>query len=527
MTSRSPIAVGDTVMPGDRAGRSSTSGGRRGRGRRGRRADDRPRRTCAPTSPRCSNGTTSGSTHRRPDAVARRRDDRPAHGTRERRRPRRRRHLRRVRAARRRRAAPAPLARGAHRAHAGRRAGRRHRHASTASRRSRCPTTTRCSPARRACWNHAKKDRLFELAERLRLPVVFFTEGGGGRPGDTDGIGRRRPRLPGVPLLRAAERAGAARRHRVGLLLRRQRRASSAAATSSSRPTDSNIGMGGPAMIEGGGLGVFEPDDDRPDRRAGRRTASSTSRSPTRPRRSRVAKQYLVVLRRAAPTTWECADQRTLRHVIPENRLRAYDVRTVVDALADTGSVLELRRGVRHGHGHRARAHRGPAARHRRQQPVAPRRRHRRDARRQGGALPAALRRVRPAGLFLCDTPGFMVGPEAETTARGAARVAHVRDGRQPHGAVRHDRAAQGLRPRRAGDGGRHVQGAAVQRRRGRRASSAAWASRAPCGSASARELEAIDDPDERERDVPGDGRAHVRARQGASTWRATSRSTT
>ena len=52
--------------------------------------------------------------------------------------------------------------------------------------------------------NHRKKDRLFELAERLRLPVVFFTEGGGGRPGDTDGTGRVRPRLPGLPPVRAA-----------------------------------------------------------------------------------------------------------------------------------------------------------------------------------------------------------------------------------------------------------------------------------------------------------------------------------
>ena len=34
--------------------------------------------------------------------------------------------------------------------------------------------------------NHRKKDRLFELVERLRLPVVLFAEGGGGRPGDTD-----------------------------------------------------------------------------------------------------------------------------------------------------------------------------------------------------------------------------------------------------------------------------------------------------------------------------------------------------
>ena len=33
---------------------------------------------------------------------------------------------------------------------------------------------------------HRKKDRLFELIERMRLPTVFFAEGGGGRPGDTD-----------------------------------------------------------------------------------------------------------------------------------------------------------------------------------------------------------------------------------------------------------------------------------------------------------------------------------------------------
>ena len=36
--------------------------------------------------------------------------------------------------------------------------------------------------------NHQKKDRMFKLAERSRLPIVFFTEGGGGRPGDTDQV---------------------------------------------------------------------------------------------------------------------------------------------------------------------------------------------------------------------------------------------------------------------------------------------------------------------------------------------------
>ena len=90
------------------------------------------------------------------------------------------------------------------RAHAGRRAGRRHRHASTAT----CSATTLACvvmsydytvlAGTQGLQNHRKKDRLFELAERLRLPVVFFTEGGGGRPGDTDGTGVVGPRLHGV-----------------------------------------------------------------------------------------------------------------------------------------------------------------------------------------------------------------------------------------------------------------------------------------------------------------------------------------
>ena len=75
-----------------------------------------------------------------------------------------------------------------------------------------CPTTTRCWPGTQGTQNHRKKDRLFELAEQWRLPVVFFTEGGGGRPGDTDARRGRRARLHGLPPLGAAERPGAAGR---------------------------------------------------------------------------------------------------------------------------------------------------------------------------------------------------------------------------------------------------------------------------------------------------------------------------
>ena len=70
--------------------------------------------------------------------------------------------------------------------------------------------------------NHRKKDRMFEIAQKSRLPVVFFTEGGGGRPGDTDGLGRRGPRLHGVQLLGKVERPGTASGYQLRPVLRRQ-----------------------------------------------------------------------------------------------------------------------------------------------------------------------------------------------------------------------------------------------------------------------------------------------------------------
>ena len=102
--------------------------------------------------------------------------------------------------------------------------------------------------------------------------------------------------------------------------------------------------------------------------------------------------------------------------------------------------------------------------------------------------------------LFLCDTPGFMVGPAAERTATVRHFARMFLAGANLERADRHDRAAQGLRARRAGDGRRRLQGAAVHRRLADRRSSARWASRAPCGSGMRRELEAIEDAEERER---------------------------
>ena len=262
--------------------------------------------------------------------------------------------------------------------------------------------------------NHQKKDRMFELAERARLPVVFFTEGGGGRPGDTDQVFAGNLHTPEfnmvgllsglVPLVGVTSgRCFAGNAVLLGCC-------DVIIATA-----NSNIGMGGPAMIEGGGLGVFRPEDVGPMSVQTRNGVVDIA-VPDEAAAVRAARQYLSYFQ--GPTRgWTCADQRLLRRVVPENRLRVYDVRVALDTLADTGSVLELRRDF-------------------------------------GAGMITALIRVegRPLGviannpahlggaidsdgadkaarfmqlcdafdlplLFLCDTPGNMVGPEAEKTA--------------------------------------------------------------------------------------------------------------
>ena len=264
---------------------------------------------------------------------------------------------------------------------------------------------------------HEKKDRLFELAERRRLPIVFFTEGGGGRPGDTDGLGvtgldciafSSFARLSGlVPLVGIASGfcfAGNA------VILGCCDVIVGVAGT--------NIAMGGPAMIEGGGLGVYEPTEVGPfetqvangviDIAVDDDAAAVTA-----------AKQYLSYFS-GGVEEWSCADQRVLRHLVPENRSRVYDVRAVIDTMVDAGSVLELRRGWAAGMVTALARVEGRSL-----GVVA------NDPAHLGGAIDvdAADKAARFLQLcdafdlpvvFLCDTPGFMVGPEHE--ARGAVR---------------------------------------------------------------------------------------------------------
>jgi len=261
--------------------------------------------------------------------------------------------------------------------------------------------------------NHHKKDRMFEIAEQYRLPLVFFTEGGGGRPGDTDAIiagdlhirtfqdfGRLSALVPLVGVTSGRCFAGNA------VLL--------GCCDVIIATANSNIGMGGPAMIEGGGLGVFRPEEVGP---MSVQVPNGVVDIPVRDEIEAVetAKKYLSYFQ-GITKEWACADQRRLRRAVPENRLRVYDVRQVIETLADAGSVLELRAAFGPGMiTSFARVEGRPIG------IIANNPKH------LGGAIDSdgadkATRFMQLCDafdiplLFLCDTPGNMVGPEAEKT---------------------------------------------------------------------------------------------------------------
>jgi acetyl-CoA carboxylase carboxyltransferase component len=262
--------------------------------------------------------------------------------------------------------------------------------------------------------NHLKKDRLFELAARRGLPVVLLAEGGGGRPGDTD-----IPTVSGLQVMAFhlfAKLSGQV--PLVGVASGRCFAGNAALLGCCDvviATRDSTIGMGGPAMIEGGGLGVYEPNEVGPiDVQAPNGVVDVVVDDEAHA--VRVAKQYLGYFQGSHPS-WTAPDQERLRAVVPENRVRVYDVRAVIDTLADDGSVLELRRGfgvgivtalVRVDGQPLGLLANNPAH--------------------LGGAIDAdaadkAARFMQLCDahglpiVSLCDTPGFMVGPDAEQTA--------------------------------------------------------------------------------------------------------------
>ncbi|HEY4344334.1 MAG TPA: carboxyl transferase domain-containing protein [Parvibaculum sp.] len=262
--------------------------------------------------------------------------------------------------------------------------------------------------------NHKKKDRMFKLAEQWKTPIVFFTEGGGGRPGDTDSLGVAGLDTPSF--LAYAQMSGLV--PRIGINSGRCFAGNAALLGSSDviiATKNSNIGMGGPAMIEGGGLGVFTPDEVGP---VSVQVPNGVIDVLVEDEAEAVAaaKKYLAYFQ-GSTLDWECADQRLLRHAIPENRLRIYDIRAVIEALCDTGSVLELRRDFAHGMVTAlVRIEGRPMGL------IANNPTHLAGAI-DGDGADKASRFMQLCDAFglpilsLCDTPGFMVGPEHEKTA--------------------------------------------------------------------------------------------------------------
>ncbi len=269
--------------------------------------------------------------------------------------------------------------------------------------------------------NHRKTDRLLELVERASLPLVIFAEGGGGRPGDTDSTAvaaldvptfRLTARLSGrVPLVAVVS----------GYCFAGNAALAGACDVIIATP-EASLGMGGPAMIEGGGLGVVAPEEVGPmsvqvpngvvDLLVADEAAAVAA-----------ARRYLSYVGDARAGVFSPvldvphADQRVLRHLIPENRVRGYDVRPVVETLCDSGSVLELRAGFGTGVLTALARIGGRPVGLLASNPL-----------HLGGAIDGDAADKATAFFGLCqahrlpvislvDTPGFMVGPAAERTA--------------------------------------------------------------------------------------------------------------
>ena len=246
--------------------------------------------------------------------------------------------------------------------------------------------------------NHKKTDRVLEVARRNMLPVVLFAEGGGGRPGDTDA-----PVVAGLDVMSFASFASLSGLVPLVGIASGYCFAGNAALLGCCdvviATEDSNIGMAGPAMIEGGGLGVVDV-----------RVADDVEAVD-------VAKRYLSYFQ-GRRSSWQEPDVTALADVVPVERVRVYDVRRAIDGFADRDSVLELRRdfgvGVLTVLARIAGRPVGIVANN----PV-----------HLGGAIDSEAadkmaRFVQLCDAFdlpivsLCDTPGFMVGPDAEHSAQ-------------------------------------------------------------------------------------------------------------
>lgn len=270
-------------------------------------------------------------------------------------------------------------------------------------------------------FNHKKMDRMLKLANDQHLPLVLFAEGGGGRPGDTDATGVM---IAGLDLATFASFASLSGKVPMVGIVSGPCFAGNAALLGCCdviiATENSNIGMGGPVMIEGGGLGTFRPEEVGP---IDVQTANGVVDIAVKDDVEAVAaaRKYLSYFQ-GPIKEWEAGDQKLLRDMIPENRRRVYDVRKVIKGIADVDSYLELRPkfgpGIITGFIRVEGKPFGVIAN---------------NCRHMGGAIEAegadkAARLMQLCNahgipiLSICDTPGFMVGPDIEQRAQ----VRHV-----------------------------------------------------------------------------------------------------
>ncbi len=267
--------------------------------------------------------------------------------------------------------------------------------------------------------NHQKTDRMLGIGLQQKLPVVLFAEGGGGRPGDVD--------MPIVAGLHVTTFAGFARLNGqvpvLGIVAGRCFAGNAALLGCCDviiATQKSNIGMGGPAMVEGGGLGVFKPEQIGPSEvQHGNGVIDILVADE---HAATVAARHYLSFFQGRVKQWQAPDALALRDVVPENRLRVYDTRAVMASIADQGSLLELRSGFGKGiHTALVRIEGRPVG------ILANNPLH------LGGAIDASAADKAARFMQLCnahglpllslvDTPGFMVGPEVETQAQ----VRHV-----------------------------------------------------------------------------------------------------
>ena len=270
--------------------------------------------------------------------------------------------------------------------------------------------------------NHKKMDRMLKLAAKAKRPLILFAEGGGGRPGDVDYMG-----VAQLDVMTFTMFAGLSGKVPLISIVTGYCFAGNAALAGCSdviiATENSSIGMGGPAMIEGGGLGQYHPREVGP---ASFQKSNGVIDILVQDEAEGVvaAKKYLAYFQ-GPLKEWSCVDQRLLRRLIPENRRRMYDIRQLIDTVADLDSVLELR--VHFGQGIVTALIRvegkplGVIAN---------------NPARLGGAIDSDAADKAARFMQLCeayrlpilslvDTPGIMVGPEAERsgTVRHASRL--------------------------------------------------------------------------------------------------------